>query len=184
MGGRGGRSGASCRPPRARAHSAELPREFAIWMENLPRTWLQIPCSFAEELATDGLAGLWLQPDGCCSRSSWVDVEITRSGYAYLTRGWQSFARARGLKGRHTLLFKFDSATTLFMKAFGEDGRRLGCCPEGDSDHGQDNDILGCELALGRGASRSSCPPSDDGSSGDDYAKLCRLSIKAEADFD
>ena len=40
------------------------------------------------------------------------------------------FARACGLGSRCTLHFKFDGDATLFVRVFGEDGRRAGCCPE------------------------------------------------------
>nr|XP_020164295.1 B3 domain-containing protein Os03g0212300-like [Aegilops tauschii subsp. strangulata] len=102
-------------------------------MDNPPHTWLQLPDSFAEELAADTPLGLWLQPDGYCNKSSLVAAEFTPSGYVYLTRGWKSFARARGLKEGYTLLFKFDGAATLFVKIFGEAGGRLECCMESDS---------------------------------------------------
>ena len=49
-----------------------------------------------------------------------------------MARGWQTFARARGLSLRCTLHFKFDGDATLYVRVFGEDGRRTGCCPEGD----------------------------------------------------
>ena len=51
-------------------------------------------------------------------------------------RGWQTFACARGLSRRCTLHFKFDGNATLYMRVFGEDGRRAGCCPE-DDDRGR-----------------------------------------------
>ena len=46
--------------------------------------------------------------------------------------GWQTFARARGLGRWCTLHFKFDGDATLYVRVFGENGRRIGCCPEGD----------------------------------------------------
>ena len=46
-----------------------------------------------------------------------------------LTRGWQTFACARGLIRRCTLHFKFDGDATLYVRVFGEDGRRAACCP-------------------------------------------------------
>ena len=53
-------------------------------------------------------------------------------GNTALARGWQTFARARGLSRRCTLDFKFDGDATLYVRVFGEDGRRAGCCPESD----------------------------------------------------
>ena len=49
-----------------------------------------------------------------------------------LPRGWQTFARTRSLGRRCTLHFKFDGDATLYVRVFGEDGLRAGCCPEGD----------------------------------------------------
>ena len=40
------------------------------------------------------------------------------------------FAHARGLGRRCTLHFKYDGDATLYVRVFGEDGRRAGCCPE------------------------------------------------------
>ena len=68
--------------------------------------------------------------DGCCSRASWVADEVSAAGNIALARGWQMFARARGLGRRCALHFKFDGDATLFVRVFGEDGRRAGCCPE------------------------------------------------------
>jgi hypothetical protein len=70
-----------------------------------------------------------------------VSVEFSATGDAHLTRGWQTFARARGLKGRFTLHFKYDGLATLFVRVFGAGGLRVGCCPEdsGDDDN-DDND--------------------------------------------
>ena len=54
-----------------------------------------------------------------------------------MTRGWQTFARARGLSRRCSLHLKFDGDATLYVRVFGEDGRRVGCCPE-DDDRGRE----------------------------------------------
>ena len=40
------------------------------------------------------------------------------------------FSYARGLGRRCTLHLKYDSDATLFVRVFGEDGRRVGCCPK------------------------------------------------------
>jgi multisubunit Na+/H+ antiporter MnhE subunit len=45
------------------------------------------------ELPVTGLDGLWLQADSCCSKASWVGVEVTVTGSVSLTRGWQACAR-------------------------------------------------------------------------------------------
>ena len=49
-----------------------------------------------------------------------------------LTRGWQTFARARGLGRWCTLHFKFDGDATLYVRVFGEECRHAGCFPEDD----------------------------------------------------
>ena len=53
-----------------------------------------------------------------------------RRGNIALAGGWQTFARARCLGRRCTLHFKYDGDATLYVRVFGEDGRRTGCCPE------------------------------------------------------
>ena len=118
------------RPPRPRFHSAEVLPEFVVWSENPAGNWLQLPRFFADELSASGPGGLWLQAGGCCSRASWVVVEVSVAGNIALTRGWQTFARARGLGRRCTLHFKYDGDATLYVRVFGEDGPRAGCCPE------------------------------------------------------
>ena len=54
-------------------------------------------------------------------------------GNIALARGWQTFARARGLGRRCTLHFRYDGESTLYVRLFGEDGRRAGCCPEANN---------------------------------------------------
>ena len=73
-----------------------------------------------------------------------------------LTRGWQTFARVRGLGERCTLHFKYNGLATLYVRVFREDGRRVGCY----SEDGSDNKGGDGELGPG-GACSSSC----DGSS-------------------
>ena len=46
------------------------------------------------------------------------------------------FARACDLGQWCTLHFKFDGDATLYVRVFGEDGRRARCCPE-DDDRGR-----------------------------------------------
>ena len=118
------------RPPRPRFHSAEVSPEFVVWSENPAGNWLQLLRFFASELPASGPGGLSLQADGCCSKASWVAVETSAAGNIALARGWQTFARARGLGRRCTLHFKYDGGSTLYVRVFGEDGRRAGCCPE------------------------------------------------------
>ena len=157
------------RPPRPRFHSAEVLPEFVVWSEQPAGTWLQLPRSFAGELPAAGLDGFWLQADGCCSMASWVAVEVSAAGNAVLARDRRTFARARGLSRRCTLHFRYDGVATLYVRVFGEDGLRAGCCPEdsgGDDelrlDDGRDN--AEGELALGDG--RGSCSGGGSSSSG------------------
>ena len=98
--------------------------EFVVWSEDLAGSWLQLPRFFAGELLASGPGGLWLQADGCCSRASWVAVEVSVAGNIALARGWQTFARAHGLGRRCTLHFKFHGDATLYVRVFGEDGPR------------------------------------------------------------
>ena len=118
------------RPPRPRFHTAEVSPEFVVWSENLASNWLQLPRFFADKLPASGPSGLWLQADGCCSKASWVAVETSAAGNIALARGWQTFARARGLGRRCTLHFRYTDGAALYVRVFGEDGRRAGCCPE------------------------------------------------------
>ena len=110
--------------------------EFVVWSENPAGNWLQLPCFFVGKLPTTSAGGIWLQEDDCCSKASWVAVEVSAAGNAVLARGWQTFARARGLGRRCTLHFKYDGDATLYVRVFGEDGRRAECCPE-DDDRGR-----------------------------------------------
>ena len=114
-----------------------------------------------------------------CSRASWVRNEVATSDGVVLTRGWQTFARARGLGGRCTLHFKYDSLATLYMRVSGEDGRRAGCFPEdgsGDDELGLEDSRDGdeVELALGDDRVSSSCGSSSSGesTSGGSYDQL------------
>ena len=95
-----------------------------------PATGSSFRASLSMKLPTPSLGGLWLQADGCCSKASWVAVETSAAGNIALARGWQTFARARGLGRRCTLHFKYDGDATLYVRVFGEDGRPAGCCPE------------------------------------------------------
>nr|XP_020167899.1 B3 domain-containing protein Os03g0212300-like [Aegilops tauschii subsp. strangulata] len=133
--------------------------EFVVWSESLTGTLLRLPRFFSGELPSSGLDGLWLQADGYCSRASWVGAEVAASGGVVLTRGWQTFARVRGLGERCTLHFKYNGLATLYVRVFREDGRRVECCSKDGS-----ND-MGGEGELGLGGARSS---SRDGSSSSD----------------
>ena len=92
------------------------------------------------------------------------------------------------MKGSHTLHFKYNGVTTLFVKILGEEGGRLGYCPEGDSSGGDhlSNDeghggggILGGELALGNGRDTFS----NNGTSSEDGKPPCGCSwVKEEED--
>ena len=132
----GGRAKAA-RPPRPRSHSAEVLPEFVVWAAEPASTRLQLPRFLLGELPAGAPGGLGLQADGCCGRASWASLEVSLAGSLALTRGWQTFARARVLIRQRTLHFKFDGDATLYVRVFGEDGRRAGCCPE-DDDRGRE----------------------------------------------
>jgi hypothetical protein len=118
------------------SRSADFFPEFIVWTKKPAGTWFPLPCFFSKVLPS-GLDGLWVQADGCCSKASWVSVEVTAVGGIDLTRGWQTFAHARGLRKRCTLHFTYDGLATLYVRVFGEDGMRAGCCPEDSSDDGK-----------------------------------------------
>ena len=146
------------RPPRPRSRTAEVLPEFVVWAAEPASARLQLPRFLLGDLPAGAPGGLWLQADGCCSRASWSSLEVSAAGSLALTRGWQTFARACGLSRRCTLHFKFDGDATLYVRVFGEDGRRAGCCPEDDG-HGRGpnsgEDGEGSERAAG-GAQDSS----------------------------
>ena len=132
----GGRAPAA-RPPRPRFCTAEVLPEFVMWSAGPTSTRLPLPCFLLGELPAGAPGGLWLQADGCCSQASWASLEFSAAGSLALARGWQTFACAHGLRRRCTLHFKFDGDATLYVRVFGEDGRRAGCCPE-DDDRGRE----------------------------------------------
>ena len=103
-----------------------------MWSAEPTSTRLPLPRFLLGKLPAGAPCGLWLQADGCCSRASWVSLEVSAAGSLSLARGWQTFARARGLSRRCTLHFKFDGDATLYVRVFGEDGRRAGGCPKND----------------------------------------------------
>ena len=106
------------RPPRPRFHMVEVSPEFVVWSENPADNWLQLPRFFVSKLPASGPGGLWLQTGGCCSKASWVAVETSAAGNIALARGWQTFARARGLGRRCTLHFKFHGDATVYVRVF------------------------------------------------------------------
>ena len=141
-----------------------------MWAAEPASTRLQLPRFLLGELPAGAPGGLWLQADGCCSRASWASLEVSAAGSLALTRGWQTFARARGLSRRCTLHFKFDGDATLYVRVFGEDGRRAGCCPENDdcdrgSSPGDDEDDSARAAGGGRGSSSFDGSSSGSGSS-------------------
>ena len=83
-------------------------------------------------------------------------MEVSAAGNVALARGWQTFARARGLSRRCTLHFKYDGGATLFVRVFGEDAR-LAEDNYGDEvlDLGDGRDKDDGELALGDGCGSS-----------------------------
>ena len=97
------------------------------------------------------------------------------------------FARAHGQGRRCTLHYKYDGNATLYVRVFGEDGRRIGCCPEGNDggevlglgdgrDEGEDGLILGA----GRGSSSYGDSSSGDSSSSGGYDQPPRLRARFE----
>ena len=71
-----------------------------------------------------------MQADDCCSKASWVAVEVSVTGNIVLARGWQTFARARGLGRPCTLHFRYDGDATLYVRVSRGDGHCVGCFPE------------------------------------------------------
>ena len=143
-----------------------------MWSADPTSTRLQLPHFFVGDLPASARCSFWLQADGCCSRASWVAVEVSAAGNVALTRGWQTFARARGLVQRCTLHFKFDGDATLFMRVLRGDSRRVGCCPEGDDDgrllilgDGSGEDEVGHAPCAARSTPSFSGSPSDGSSS-------------------
>ena len=126
----GGRRSGVVRPSKPHSHLDEAALEFIVWSESPAGTRLPLPRSLVDELLGASSCGFWLQADGCYSRASWVVVEVSASGAVALARGWQTFARACGLGGRCTLHFKYGDDSTLFVRVFGEVGRRTECCPK------------------------------------------------------
>ena len=86
----------------------EVLPEFIVWAAEPTSARLQLPRFLLGDFPAGSLGGLWLQADGCCSRASWVSLEVCAVGSLALTRGWQMFARAHGLSRRCTLHFKLD----------------------------------------------------------------------------
>ena len=70
-----------------------------------------------------------------------------------MTRGWGEVDRACYPEGALTIHFEYDGTSTLFFKAFDEEGRRLECCPGGGR---QDGAAAGAEPAPGPADSASS----------------------------
>ena len=75
------------RLPRPRFHSAEVLPEFIVWSTGPTSTRLPLPRFLLGELPAGASGGLWLQADGCCSRASWVVVEVSSVGNVALARG-------------------------------------------------------------------------------------------------
>ena len=76
----------------------------------------------------------------------------------------------RGLGRRCTLHFKYDGGSTLYVRGFGEDGHRAGCCPEANDGEevlglGDGRDGEEVEPALGADRISSSYDGSSSGGS-------------------
>lgn len=142
--------------------------EFVVWSNNPAGNWLQLPRLFTGELPAAAPSVLWLQAEGCCSRASWVVVEISVAGNVALARGCQTFTHTRGLVRRCTLHFKYDGDATLYVRVFGEDGRRVGCCPEEDDSDGM--------LGLGDGHDEGEGEPAPGGNrSSPSFSSSCSV---------
>ena len=144
-----------------------------MWSAEPTSARLQLPRFLLGELPAGAPGGLWLQADGCCSWASWASLEVSAARSLALIRGWQTFARARGLSRRCTLHFKFDGDATLYVRLFGEDGRPAGCCPEDDDrgrgpSPGKDGEDSACVVGGAQGSSSftGSSSGSDSSSSG------------------
>nr|XP_020165937.1 spidroin-1-like [Aegilops tauschii subsp. strangulata] len=117
---------------------------------------------------------------GDCGRASSRAATGARQPSARAARAGRR-ERERGAEekvgGRRcTLHFKYNGAAILFVRVFGEDGRRAGCCPEdNDGDEvlglGEGRDEEEGELALGdgRGSSRDGSSSSGESSSSGGY---------------
>lgn len=82
----GGRDGAPALPPKGEAHTAVAAHEFIVGLHHRPRSWLQLPDSFARVMEDNGPLGLWLQADGYCNGPSWVATEFSLAGFMFLKR--------------------------------------------------------------------------------------------------
>lgn len=122
-----------------------MTHEVVVWAAMPPQTWIRLLRPFARKIPSRGLVELWLQHDGCCSQASEAKVEVINSDI-FMTRGWGAIARVYCPEGGHGFYFEYGGASTLFLKVFDEDGRRLECCPGGGDRSCRATDY---ELALG-----------------------------------
>ena len=76
------------RPPRLCFFLMDALLKFMVWSDRHTDTLFRLPRFFSGGLPTSGLDGLWLQADNCCSRASWVGIEVTTAGSVILTCGW------------------------------------------------------------------------------------------------
>ena len=97
------------------------------------------------------------------------------------------FSRARGLGRRCTLHFKYDGNATLYVRVFGEDGRRVGCCPEDNNGgevlslgDGRNEGEGGLVLGAGHGSSSNGDSSSSDSSSSGGYDQPPRRRARFE----
>lgn len=153
---RGGWLATATQPPRPQLHSADMAIEFMLWVDRPEISWFQLRNFFAKVMPASELLGLWLQADGCCGGASCVEVEVTPHGHVYMNRGWQTFTRAQGLKGKCYLHLKFDGEATLFVKIFVSEGKRLGFCPE---DAGLGSPVGGPSPEAGAAPPAAATPP-------------------------
>ena len=95
-----------------------------------------------------------------------------------LNRGWQTFARARGLGGRCTLHFKYDGLGTLYMRVFRGDDQRVVYFPEDSSDNDGGEGELG--LSDARPSFHDGSSSSDESSSSGGYDQPPRRRARVE----
>ena len=114
----GGRAPAA-RPPRPRSRATEVLPEFVVWSAEPTSTRLPLPRFLLGELLA-GAPGLMGVTGGLRGREPVPGPRLAD----VCPRAWP--------EPWCTLHFKFDGDATLYVRVFGEDGRRAGCCPEGD----------------------------------------------------
>ena len=97
-----------------------------------PSTWIRFPWFFSDVMPPRGPLDLWLQHADFDAPATGVEIEAAPTGKIFMTRGWGEVARVCHAEGALTIDFDYDGASTLSLKVFDEEGRRLECCPGGE----------------------------------------------------